>query len=266
MNDSLSVLEKTGGEMDKLTKRFYEQQGAITQHAKGWDGWAAGTARAAQEVKTAYETQKAAVDGMAGALDRFNETGEYNARVQQAMIQAGGNLEQQFDLMDQQSFDNLRASLEQANQKLREMQQEAQDAQDALAEMNAELLAEQGDTAGADRLKLQIEESQRLADLEQKRREAEQTGNKEAAASYAEMIRKLGELYAAKSKNLEADIKSRTEQERTTKTQTDTTGALAVNLERAANAAQALNGVSLAGLHGQVQGLYETVERLRGIL
>jgi len=168
--------------------------------------------------------------------------------------------------MDQQSFDNLRASLEQANQKRREMQQEAQDAQDALAEMNAELLAEQGYTAGADRLQLQIEESQRLADLEQKRLEAEQTGNKEAAASYAAMIAKLGELYSLKGKNLEADIKSRTEQERTTKAQTDTTGELATNLERAANAAAALNGVSLAGLQGQVQGLYGTVERLRGAL
>lgn len=266
MNDSLAVLEATGGEMDKLTQRFYEQQGAITQHAQGWDGWAAGTARAAQEVKQAYETQKAAVMGMTGALEQFNETGIYNANVQQAMIQAGGDLASQFDLMDQQSFNNLRAKLEDANQKLREMQQEAQDAEDALAEMNAELLAEQGDTPGADRLKLQIEESQRLADLEQKRLEAEQTGNQEAAASYAEMIAKLSELYRLKGKNLEADIKSRTEQERTTKTQTDTTGALATNLERAASAAQSLNGVSLAGLQGQVQGLYGTVERLRAAL
>jgi len=80
------------------------------------------------------------------------------------------------------------------------------------------------------------------------------------------IIAKLGELYSLKGKNLEADIKSRTEQERTTKTQTDTTGELATNLERAASAAQALNGVSLAGLQGQVQGLYGTVERLRGAL
>ena len=210
-----------------------------------------------------YYEQAAGAERLRLSIEDMTRSGQISAQELQLAAQAADG---EFNMLDAEDLSGLRGAIDDANDKLREMQQETQDAQDALAEMNAELLAEQGDTAGADRLKLQIEESQRLADLEQKRREAEQTGNKEAAASYAEMIRKLGELYAAKSKNLEEDIKSRTEQERTTKTQTDTTGALAANLERAANAVAALNGASLSGLQGQVQGLYGTVERLRGIL
>ena len=224
MSDSLGILKETGGEMDKLTKRFYEQQGAITQHAKGWDGWAAGTARAAQEVKQAHETQKAAVDGMTGALDRFNETGEYNASVQQAMIQASGSLEQQFDLMDQQSFDNLRSKLEAANQKLREMQQEAQDATDRLAEINAEIAAERGDAATSDRLKLELEGRQAIADLDEKIAKAQMYGNRQLLEALSEQRIKLQELYSLKEKNLEKDIESRQEQERTAKSQNTTTG------------------------------------------
>lgn len=213
MNDGLALLEATGGEMDKLTKRFYEQQGAITANAAGWDGWAAGTARAAQEVKQAYENQKAAVDGMTGALEQFNETGIYNTQVQQAMIQSGGDLVSQYDLMDQQSLDNLRGALDSANDKLREMQNEAQDARDQLAELNAELAAERGDTDTADRLKLELEQRQALADLERRIQDAEMQGNRELVAILEEQRRKLEELYAIKERNLEQDIRSRRQQE-----------------------------------------------------
>jgi len=213
MNDGLALLEATGGEMDKLTKRFYEQQGAITANAAGWDGWAAGTARAAQEVKQAYENQKAAVDGMTGALEQFNETGIYNTQVQQAMIQSGGDLVSQYDLMDQQSLDNLRSALDSANDKLREMQNEAQDARDELAELNAELAAERGDTDTADRLKLELEQRQALAELERRIQEAEMQGNRELVAILEEQRRKLEELYAIKERNLEQDIRSRRQQE-----------------------------------------------------
>jgi len=269
MNDSLAVLEATGGEMDKLTKRFYEQQGAFTQHAKGWDGWAAGTARAAQEVKQAYETQKAAITGMDDALKQFNETGIYNANVQQAMIQAGGDLASQFDLMDQQSFDNLRGSLEQANQKLRDMQQEAQDAADRLAELNAEIAAERGDTATADRLKLELQQRQALADIDAKIREAEMQGNTTLLAALEEQRRKLEELYALKERNLEKDIQSRQEQEQSAKSNTDTStglAALADNAERARNAVQGLSGIDLSPLSGQLAGLNATVNGLRSSL
>jgi uncharacterized membrane protein YgcG len=222
MNDSLAVLEATGGEMDKLTKRFYEQQGAFTQHAKGWDGWAAGTARAAQEVKQAYETQKGAVDGLLATLQQYNETGEWTAQVQQAMIQSGGDLALQYDLLDQQTLDNLKGEVEAVNDKLREMQQEAQDAQDRIAELNAEIAAERGDTATADRLKLELQQRQALADIDAKIREAEMQGNTTLLAALEEQRRKLEELYALKERNLEKDIQARKEQERAAKSKSDT--------------------------------------------
>jgi hypothetical protein len=208
--------------MDKLTQRFNEQQGELTKNAAGWDGWAAGTARAAQEVKLAYENQKAAITGMDDALKQFNETGIYNANVQQAMIQASGDVAVQFDLMDQQSFDNLRSSLESANQKLRDMQQEAQDAADRLAELNAEIAAERGDTAGADRMKLDLEQRKALADIDAKIRAAEMQGNQVLIAALEEQRNKLEELYALKARNLEKDIAARAEQERAAKSNTAT--------------------------------------------
>ena len=213
MSDALSLLRETGGELDVLSARFYELQGAITAHAAGWDGWAAGTARAAQEVKQAYEDQRAAVTGMTDALDRFNTTGEYNASIQQVMIQASGDLGAQFDLLDQQTLDGLRGALDSANDKLREMQQVTEDARARLAELNAEIAAEKGDTATADRLKLELQQRQALAEAEAALAQARAADNQALVALYQEQIDKLNELYTLKEKNLEADIRSRTEQQ-----------------------------------------------------
>lgn len=257
MNDGLAVLEATGGEMDKLTKRFYEQQGAITANAAGWDGWAAGTARAAQEVKQAYENQKAAITGMDTALQQFNETGIYNAQVQQAMIQAGGDLASQFDLMDQQSFDNLRSSLDQANEKLREMQQEAQDATDRLAELDAELAAERGDTATADRLKLELEGRQAIADLDAQIAKAQMYGNRQLLEALEEQRIKLIELYNLRERNLEREIQSRQEQERTSKAQSDAP---------AGNSATVTSGSSTGGLSNRSNAFSLTVNTTGGII
>ena len=244
MNDALEVLRQTGGEMDKLTKRFYEQQGAMTKNAAGWDGWAAGTARAAQEVKQAYETQKGAVDGLLATLQQYNETGEWTAQVQQAMIQSAGDLSNQYDLLDQQTLDNLKGEVEAVNDKLREMQQEAQDAQDRIAELNAEIAAERGDTATADRLKLELEQRQALAEIDAKIREAEMQGNATLLAALEEQRRKLEELYALKERNLERDIRSRQEQERTSKSQNSSSGGSSGNSATVTSASSTGGGLS----------------------
>ena len=241
MNDGLAILEATGGEMDKLTKRFYEQQGEITKNAAGWDGWAAGTARAAQEVKQAYETQKGAVDGLLATLQQYNETGEWTAQVQQAMIQSAGDLSNQYDLLDQQTLDNLKGEVEAVNDKLREMQQEAQDAKDRLAELDAELAAERGDTDTANRLKLELEGRQAIADLDEQIAKAQMYGNRQLLEALSEQRIKLQELYNLKEKNLEKDIESRQEQERAAKTQNSTTGSSSGGTSRSSGGTFNLN-------------------------
>ncbi len=222
MNDSIAALKSTGGEIEKLSKLFYELQGQTTSNANSWDAWATGTVRAVNEVKTAYENQKSAINGMIDALNQFNSTGEYNTQVQQAMIQAGGDLAAQYELMDKQHLDNLRAALDSANKKLRDMRQEAQSATDQLAELNAEIAAEQGDTAKSDRLKLQLEESQKLAAVEENLAKAQAENNAELIALYQSQVQKLKELYDLKSRNLEKDIQSKKEQAATSTTNTTT--------------------------------------------
>jgi len=125
-------------------------------------------------------------------------------------------------LLDQQRLDALRGSIEAANQKLVEMQQEAQSAQDRIAELNAEIAAEKGDTATADRLKLELDQQQQIAEVEAQLAQARAQNNRELITLYEEQKQKLEELYDLKSRNLEKDIKSREEQERAAKTQATT--------------------------------------------
>ena len=95
---------------------------------------------------------------------------------------------------------------------------------------------------------------------------AQMYGNRQLMEALSEQRVKLLELYALKERNLAKDIESRQQQERTAKSQTDTSGELASNLERVASAANALNGVSLAGLHSQIEGLHGAVNRLGAAL
>lgn len=129
------------------------------------------------------------------------------------MIQASGDLANQFDLLDQQTLDGLRGALDNANDKLREMQQVTEDARARLAELNAEIAAEKGDTATADRLKLELQQQQALAEAEAALAQARATDNQALVILYQEQIDKLRELYTLKEKNLEVDIRSRTEQQ-----------------------------------------------------
>lgn len=126
-------------------------------------------------------------------------------------------------LLDQQRLDALRGSIEAANQKLVEMQQEAQSAQDRIAELNAEIAAEKGDTATADRLKLELDQQQQIAEVEAQLAQARAQNNRELITLYEEQKQKLQELYSLKERNLEADIKAREQEARAAKTQTQTT-------------------------------------------
>ena len=202
--------------------------------------------RALELTRRYEEFAKGGADAVGGITVTMNELNSATRESSSSM-----------NLLDKQRLDQLNSAIEAANDKLREMQNEAQDAQTALAEMNAELLAEQGNTAAADRLKLQIEQSQKLAELEQKRLQAEREGNKEAAKTYAEMIRVQEALGEAKRKNLEADIAG----EKSSTTGLDKQIAKVKELK---GAYEGLNGTSLSGLHGQIGNIAESVAKLRG--
>ena len=262
MSDALSVLRETGGELDVLSKRFYELQGAVTAHAAGWDGWAAGTARAAQEVKTAYETQKAAVDAMTTALQNYADTGEWSTTVQQAMVQAGGSMVEQFDLMDQQSLDGLRSALDSANEKLREMQEITQSARERLAELNADLLEAKGEDKKAELLRQQLDYQQQLAEIERQRQEAENAGNTEALAVLNEQKSVLEEINRVKIANIEKEDGNMAAVTRTTQQYRDLSGAIGA----ARDAAAGLAKTDLSGLAASTEKIKSNFSDIRGLL
>lgn len=165
--------------------------------------------------KTYYE-QAAAAERMRISIEEMTDSGKISA---QQLSLAANAAKGEFSLLDQEDLSGLTSSIEKANQKLREMQQETQSAQDRLAELNAEIAAAKGDTATADRLKLELEQQQNLAAVDAELATARAANNRDLIALYEEQKQKLQELYALKEKNLDADIQARQEQERTSKSQ-----------------------------------------------
>jgi hypothetical protein len=131
------------------------------------------------------------------------------------------------------------------------MQQEAQDAQTALAEMNAEILAEQGNTAAADKLKLQNEvRPSALTDIgaaNSPKRGRPATRKRRSYLSTA-MIAKAKELYALKKENLTAEIAGNDKTTQATRAATESANKLTSALKQSAEAAKILNGADLSGL------------------
>lgn len=160
------------------------------------------TAAAAQEVEATFWGQAEAAERVTAQLETLAETGAGNFG---ALIESATAAKSTFDLLDQTRLDKLQGAIDAANAKLREMQAEAQSAQDRIAELNAEIAAEKGDTATADKLKLQLEQQQSLAEVEAKLAEARRAQNRELIALYEEQKRKLQELYDLKERNLEQD-------------------------------------------------------------
>ena len=154
---------------------------------------------AQQEVLTDYADQ---LEQTGYWMDRLAEKTEAGTVTMQDIALATRAVEVGLGYLDEQDLDQLRAAIGDANNRLREMQEEAQSAQDRLAELNAEIARERGDTTTADRLRLELEQRQALAELEAKLAEARAANNRELIALYEEQKRKLQELYDLKERNL----------------------------------------------------------------
>ena len=141
------------------------------------------------------------------ALQAQRLTEQLNAMAQSSQIdmatlkEATDGVSGAFDLLDQQRLDNLKSAIDAANDRLKQMQDEATDARQAIAELNAEILAEQGNTAAADALRRQIEEQQKLTELEAARAQAQAEQNAELVRLIDEQISKTKELYDLKEQN-----------------------------------------------------------------
>jgi TP901 family phage tail tape measure protein len=171
----------------------------------GFEKFEAAMELAALQTKKLWNEQARDAEIARQSIERMTESGNIKMGILQAAIRS---VNSGFTLLDQQDLSNLQSAIDAANDKLREMQQEAEDARSNIARLNAEIAAERGETEKAALLKQQLEYQQALADLEAKRSQAELEGNRELVALYDEQIRKLNELNALKEKNIKADAKS----------------------------------------------------------
>lgn len=175
----------------------------------GYVEWANRVAIRALEIEQRFNGQKEAAQHLTEQLQAMAESGKIDMN---ALAQATRGVAGEFDLLDQQRLNQLQSAIDAANAKLRQMQQEAEDARANIARLNAEIAAEQGDTEKANLLKQQLDYQQALADIEAKRNQAELEGNRDLVALYDEQIRKLNELNALKEKNIKADAESARQQ------------------------------------------------------
>ena len=214
------------GELGKLKLALNQTEGAI-RHNLSIIGPYAGqfekSANAVNAVRKAYLEQAIAAESLGAELTALNDDAAANERALSDLASQAANAKKGFGLLDSERLAKLQSAIDAANDKLREMRQVTQDARDDLAELNAEIAAEKGDTDKADRLQLELDRKRAIADADAKLAEAQAANNAELVALYEEQKRKLEELYRLKEKNLEADIKQRKNESAGTNTTNSTT-------------------------------------------
>jgi tape measure domain-containing protein len=212
--------DQWSGELGKLKLQLDQTTAAIKHNLQiigPYAGQFEKNANAANAARLAYLNQAIAATSLAEELKALNDSATVNGATLENLASQSQQAHDGFNLLDAARLENLQREIDKANARLREMRQVAQDARDQLAELNAEIAAEKGDTATADRLKLQLDQTRALADAEAKLQEARASGNAELIGLYEEQKRKLEELYRLKQRNLEADLKERDSQQQTTK-------------------------------------------------
>lgn len=259
------VLAATGGNMEKLNAAFLDLQENYASNALAADRFnqfAAGTALAADEVAAAYKRQKAGVDDATAALTDFaNEGGNVN-EMQRLIARYAEEGSAEIGLLDEQDLSNLRSAIEAANNKLREMQQETEDARAELGQLNAELLEAQGADQKAKILREQLDYQERLARIEAQRAEAEALGNKELLGILTKQRAVLEEIHATKLANIQADAEANDSTRRTATTLRD----LADSAERAHTATRNLASTDLSGLVKSAEQAKANFEAIRGLM
>lgn len=207
------ALEKQG--MDRLTF-------AMNGYAKATAAAEIASGRAQQK----YYEQAAAAERLRLSLEGMSSSGVLATN---KLSYAVKQVETGFTFLDEQDLSGLRQAIADASARMRELQDETQDARDRLAELNAEIAAERGDEATSERLKLQLEQQQALRDMEAKLAEAQAANNQQLVNLYEEQIQKLQTLYTLKEKNLEQDLKQKQQEAQasptgSTKTTTTSSG------------------------------------------
>jgi len=270
MNKESAAIRALGGDTEALTERFNQLQRQFSNDAiLDMADWMGRLALATRQVKQEFEAQKGAAENLIARYEGIADGTEAATYAQIQLGKVADSTNVGFGLLNEQDLSRLRAAIDSANAKLRQMKEETQDARMELQALNAELLEEKGMDDQAERLRAEIDYQERLADIEKRRREAELMGNKELAGILSEQAATLRQIYSAKLANIEADKEAETAGDKTAagweRAEKAIRGAGAA-LKEARGAAVGVAETDLSGLNTQMNNLAAGAERLRSVL
>ena len=151
--------------------------------------------------KMLLEQQIAALK-LAGTIDELTQSENVNIRALEGIVAQAENAKRGFKLLDQETLDKLSSQIDKAKDKITALKDAAMAARNEVANIQADILEEQGNTVEAEKLRQRIAYTEKLADLEEKKRKADIEGNAELSRSYAEAIKELEILNNLKLKNI----------------------------------------------------------------
>lgn len=270
LNQANNVIQELGGNTEALTEEFNKLQRQFsTRHLESWADWMKLVNRATDDVKNAFEGQKASLEDLVAQYEGIADGTQAATAAQLHMGQVTEITSSRFDLLNEQDLSRLRAAIDSANAKLKQMQEETQDARMELQALNAELLEEQGFGDKAERLRAEIDYQERLADIEKRRREAELMGNKELAGVLSQQAYTLSQIYSAKLANIASDKEAETAGDKTAAGWERAEKAIrgvGAALQDVHGVARGVAEIDLSGLNNSMNSLATGAERLRSVL
>ena len=219
-SDSSQALAKFQGELDHANALIEQSREKLLFSGNGFTSWEASVEMAAGKAQKAFYEQAIQAERLRATISDMTDSGRIDVG---QLAEATRAAKDDFRLLDDQDLSNLRSAIDDAQQRMKALQEETITAKDRVSELNAEIAREKGDTAAADALDLQLEKQQKLAEVENNLAQARLENNRELIALYESQRSKLQELYDLKSRNLEKE-QQQTKTETTSTTTTSSSG------------------------------------------
>ena len=189
-------------------------------------------AKAEAEAKKAYYEQKLVADELVESLAKVEKTGAASFGSMGAAMHTLNVTSQttidSLSLLNEEDLSNLNSALEAAKQKLQDLQDEAIEAKDRIAELDAEIAKESGNEDASEKMQLALDRAQALRETEAMLAKARAENNRDLITAYEDQLRKLQTLYDLKEKNLaqtQRERQQKAEEDRQkSATNTDTSG------------------------------------------
>lgn len=201
-SDSSQALAKFQQELDHANQLIEQSREKLLFSGNGFTSWEASVEMAAGKAQKAFYEQAIQAERLRATIADMTDSGRIDVG---QLAEATRAAKDDFRLLDDQDLSNLRSAIDDAQQRMKALQEETITAKDRVSELNAEIAREKGDTATADALDLQLEKQQQLAEVEKNLTQARLENNRELIALYESQRSKLQELYDLKSRNLEKD-------------------------------------------------------------